>query len=216
MKANNFIFGLSLMFLLSAAVFGANLWEQKCSDGTAYMQCSSTQPGQMCVPSGNMLVLQNVIGEKYPSDYPKSSLAGKPTENAVKCACDNYAGYTEKDGACVEIKTQQTTTTQPTVTQTNTTPTTTSATNTTTANTTKTDTKTNTATTTTQNKADTVKTSTTKTNTQSTTTQETKFFGLGIWEIAGILIVLSIIGAVVVVGIIIVVALAVYFMRKKR
>ncbi len=106
MESGKLIFGLVITMLFCSSIFAVALYEQTCSDGTAYMKCSSAQPGYMCVPSGSTLVLENVIGQTYPSDYPISSKAGKLTENAVACACENYAGYVEKNGECVSA-TQQ-------------------------------------------------------------------------------------------------------------
>ncbi|MFA5108397.1 MAG: hypothetical protein WC492_02600 [Candidatus Micrarchaeia archaeon] len=90
---------LAILLIVSAFSFSA-IWEMKCSDGTAYSQCSQASPGYYCgQASADTVELQKVVGEVNPAGHPK---VGEPTTLAVKCACSNFAGYIEKDGECVD------------------------------------------------------------------------------------------------------------------
>ena len=191
------------MLSLLHAPFGA-LWEEKCDDGTGYMECSSSKPGYMCTPSESVLVLQKVVGEKYPSDYPKSELAGQPTDNAVKCACDNYAGYGEKDGECVNAAAQKVTVPEQKTPSVNETP----KTNNTQQNQAVEPAKK--ASQTAQAKADTLKVPT------KTTEQPAQSFQLDTMGIAIIVVAVSVVGGLFVLGVIIVAIFAVYKLRKKK
>ncbi|MFA5108389.1 MAG: hypothetical protein WC492_02550 [Candidatus Micrarchaeia archaeon] len=85
--------------VLMASVIGIGwsaVYENKCSDGTGYWQCSQTQPGYACLPdsaSATGLSLQNDVANKLVQDS-KTGMS--------KCACANFAGYAEVDGACVK------------------------------------------------------------------------------------------------------------------
>ncbi|MFN3910036.1 MAG: hypothetical protein ACK4J0_02270 [Candidatus Anstonellaceae archaeon] len=102
MKKNMFFvvfFLLSSLILNINLIFSTevlNLYTEKCSDGTAYWQCSQTKPGYGCLPdssSSNGVSLQNDLQTKLIKD----SKTGQH-----KCACQNFPGYTEQNGECVK------------------------------------------------------------------------------------------------------------------
>ncbi|MCX8163138.1 MAG: hypothetical protein N3D10_01130 [Candidatus Micrarchaeota archaeon] len=95
------IFFLLFALFLVQSVFCADLsdlYTKTCPDGTKYWQCSKTKPGYACLPDyskgGSELKLQNDLQTKLVKDYKTG---------AHLCACENFPGYTEKDGECVKI-----------------------------------------------------------------------------------------------------------------
>ena len=96
----NKIIGLIFVTIIIAnSIFAAELYEMSCEDGTKYMKCSQYTPGFICAPTaaGDSLELQNIAGAVYPDGHPKE---GESTKQAEECSCDNFDGFTLKDGRC--------------------------------------------------------------------------------------------------------------------
>ncbi|PIT85034.1 hypothetical protein COU37_00755 [Candidatus Micrarchaeota archaeon CG10_big_fil_rev_8_21_14_0_10_45_29] len=90
-----------LLAILFAGISFGEIWEEKCSDGTGYFQCSSLSPGYACLPDSaalSGLSLQKVLDQVNPDGHPKQ---GELTDLAVKCACANFEGYEEQNNKCV-------------------------------------------------------------------------------------------------------------------
>ncbi|MFH0927018.1 MAG: hypothetical protein V1822_00375 [Candidatus Micrarchaeota archaeon] len=86
------------VFIAVFAIFilAGHLNAVQCSDGTESFGCSAKQPGYVCLPGGSAYTLQNVMADPCPlGDKECASYRSK-------CACENYPGYTLKDGACVK------------------------------------------------------------------------------------------------------------------
>lgn len=96
-KIRHFYHAMLFIAFLFGLVHGA-LYEEKCTDGTGYFQCSATYPGYACLPDNNTLTLQTTVGSVYPPEHPK---AGQPTDMAVKCNCTHFAGFILSNGQCV-------------------------------------------------------------------------------------------------------------------
>ncbi|PIT85025.1 hypothetical protein COU37_00705 [Candidatus Micrarchaeota archaeon CG10_big_fil_rev_8_21_14_0_10_45_29] len=98
MKVNGFLAASLVLLLAFAGIASAiNIYEQSCSDGTKYFQCSQGTPGYACLPdstSGNGVSLQNDVESKIVKTTDGTS--------QPKCACANFPGYMEKDGKCVK------------------------------------------------------------------------------------------------------------------
>ena len=96
MKNGIFMMVLVLLFSLFLVGISAAPYQEKCSDGTPYWECSKTKPGYACLldeRSPNGVSLQNDVINKIVRD-PKTK---KP-----KCACENFPGYVEMNGECVK------------------------------------------------------------------------------------------------------------------
>jgi len=85
-----------LLFGLFAISIFAQAYQEKCSDGTPYWECSKTKPGYACLydeKSPNGVSLQNDLINKIVKD---------PKTKQPKCACENFPGYAEMNGECVK------------------------------------------------------------------------------------------------------------------
>jgi len=201
MKMGRYTLGFAIVMLLCAIGFSADL---TCDDGTKYDECSSVRPGYYCGYDGpNAAALQKVVGEVNDASHPTK--AGKPTDLALRCACDKISGYTEVNKECVSAgqpapapPPAPTPITPAPVTQPNTTVTPTPINNTRAQT----------------NTSEPATVAPIKTTTEQKT-QTVEGFKLGTFEIAVILVVLSIVGGVGLIIVILVAVFVLYKMKKK-